>query len=104
MLRRRLPVVFLLLALSTIAIAAVKEEMVPMRDGIRLATNIMFPEGNGPWPVILTRTPYGKDAGQGDPTRREALYLNNGYVRIVQDCRGRSTERNEGLPGVLGRG
>src|SRR5262245_28037860 len=98
MLRRRLPlhVVFLalaLLALATVATGAtVKEEMVPMRDGVRLATNIIFPDGNGPWPVVLTRTPYGKDGAQnggGDPARREAIYLTNGYVRIVQDCRGR---------------
>jgi predicted acyl esterase len=88
MLRRRLPLVLSLLAFTTLAIAAeVKEEMVPMRDAVRLATNIMFPEGKGPWPVVLTRTPYGKDV-MSNP-QRESIYLNNGYVRIVQDCRGR---------------
>lgn len=46
-----------------------KEEMVEMRDGVKLATNVFVPEGPGPWPVALTRTPYGKDitgaAGKG---------------------------------------
>jgi len=36
-------------------------EMIPMRDGIKLATDLYFPkDGNGPFPVILMRTPYNK--------------------------------------------
>jgi len=31
--------------------------MVPMRDGVHLATDIRLPAGNGPWPVALVRTP-----------------------------------------------
>ena len=38
------------------------DEMVAMRDGVKLATSIFLPEGKGPWPVVLVRTPYGKDA------------------------------------------
>ena len=39
--------------------------MVPMRDGVRLATDVYLPSQNGrtlpgPWPVILERTPYGR--------------------------------------------
>ena len=34
--------------------------MVPMRDGIRLATDVYLPDGAGPFPVILERTPYGR--------------------------------------------
>ncbi len=33
---------------------------IPMRDGTQLAANIFRPQGDGPWPVILIRTPYGK--------------------------------------------
>jgi predicted acyl esterase len=63
--------------------------MVPMRDGVRLATNVFVPdEGDGPWPVVLSRTPYGK--GQAEKRELgEAQYTKNGYVRVVQDCRGR---------------
>ncbi len=32
--------------------------MVSMRDGVKLATDIYLPEGDGPWPAILMRTPY----------------------------------------------
>lgn len=61
--------------------------MVPMRDGIRLATSIYVPPGEGPWPVILTRTPYGKDLMYGPAAQKQ--YLENGYVRVVQDVRGK---------------
>ncbi len=67
------------------------EVMVPMRDGVKLATNIEKPDGEGPWPVILTRTPYGKDqrgANMG------GAFVAKGYVQIVQDCRGKF--RSEG--------
>ena len=35
--------------------------MIPVRDGVRLATDVHLPEGPGPFPVILERTPYGRD-------------------------------------------
>jgi uncharacterized protein len=38
-----------------------KDIMVPMRDGIRLATDARVPAGGGPAPVLLVRLPYGKD-------------------------------------------
>ena len=44
------------------------EAMAPMRDGIKLATSIFLPEGNGPWPAVLVRTPYGKDTQGGGAT------------------------------------
>ena len=31
---------------------------VPMRDGVNLSLDVYFPLGEGPWPVILIRTPY----------------------------------------------
>ena len=38
-----------------------RTKMVPMRDGVRLATDVHLPDGVGPFPVILERTPYGRD-------------------------------------------
>ena len=38
-----------------------KDIMVPMRDGVRLATDTWIPAGAGPFPVLLVRLPYGKD-------------------------------------------
>ncbi len=76
------------------------ETMVPCRDGVRLATDTYWPDGAGPWPVILERTPYGKreisrsEVTQADPTpmTRTALaayFTAHGYAVVFQDCRGR---------------
>ena len=35
-----------------------KEVMVPCKDGTKLMTHIYLPDGEGPWPVVCTRTPY----------------------------------------------
>ncbi len=61
------------------------ELMVPMRDGINLATNVYLPDGQGPWPVVLTRTPYNKNGAD----RSAATYNDAGYALVSQDVRGR---------------
>lgn len=59
---------------------------IPMRDGTNLSANIARPKEEGPYPVVLMRTPYGKpDKKNGDMKR----YAEAGYVMVVQDCRGR---------------
>ena len=72
--------------------------MVPMRDGVRLATDVYRPAIDGepiaePAPVILQRTIYDKS----NPTfARPAEYLcRRGYVAVVQDCRGRFSSEGE---------
>jgi len=61
------------------------EEMVAMRDDVRLNTRVFLPAGEGPWPVILTRTPYNQESY----ARRAARYTNEGYAFVSQDFRGR---------------
>ncbi len=57
--------------------------MLPMRDGVRLATDVYLPEGPGPFPVLLYRTPYNKNTDNpGGRARR-------GYAVVAQDTRGR---------------
>ncbi len=59
--------------------------MVPMRDGVRLATEIYLPDGGGPCPVVLARSVYGRGFGpQWGPA-----WLEKGIAFAVQDCRGR---------------
>ncbi|MFC2966693.1 CocE/NonD family hydrolase [Acidimangrovimonas pyrenivorans] len=63
--------------------------MVPMPDGIKLATDIYLPEdGPARKPAILVRLPYGKD---GYPEARHwvSLFTPHGYAVVVQDMRGR---------------
>jgi predicted acyl esterase len=69
-----------------------REQMVAMRDGVKLATNVYLPKkGEGPWPVILNRTPYNKEGGL---VLSHTRYTHADYVYVVQDCRGRF--RSEG--------
>ena len=81
-------------------VLAALEVMMPMRDGVRLATDVYFPariddpagRAEGLFPVLLVRTPYNKRA---DDTRMRAEYFTRrGYVVAIQDCRGRY--RSEG--------
>jgi predicted acyl esterase len=71
------------------------EHLVAMRDGVKLATDVYLPAGAGPWPVILMRTPYGKEMRAfGQP----AQWTTNGYAYVVQDCRGRFKSEGRYLP------
>lgn len=70
--------------------------MVPMADGVKLATDVYLPEGKGPWPVLMTRTPYSRASGGGAATRAVA----GGIVMVSQDMRGRFGSEGENLPFV----
>lgn len=74
--------------------------MVPMRDGVHLATDIYLPAGPGPFPVLLERTPYDKrGTNHGDLTAADLVprpkpeiarwFAEAGYAYVLQDCRGR---------------
>ena len=58
---------------------------VPTEGGVHLATDVYLPDGPGPFPVVLARTPYGR-AGHGGGA---ASYSDAGYAYVVQDCRGK---------------
>ncbi len=71
--------------------------MVPMRDGVRLATDIYHPAQDGQplegrHPVVLIRTPYGKGNGESSEGK---YFASHGYVVVIQDTRGRY--RSEGV-------
>lgn len=66
--------------------AVTRFAMVPMRDGVRLATNIFLPSDKGRYPVLLVRTPYGK-GGELSPQFRP--FVDHGYAFVIQDVRGR---------------
>ena len=69
--------------------------MVPMRDGVRLATDIYSPDtGAGPWPVILVRNSYNKTFSEWDGV--PDWYAQRGYVFIIQDIRSRYKSEGDG--------
>ena len=63
--------------------------MVPMRDGTRLAADIIRPDAPGRYPVLVTRGPYGKDSYIGNPDHSIWFFPSQGYVVVSQDCRAR---------------
>ncbi len=76
----------LAVALAAMVLTASAETlMAPMRDGVKLATDVYLPAGDGPWPVVLTRTPYNKKPYGG----RSAQYTDHGYAFVAQDVRGK---------------
>src|SRR5258707_2420582 len=78
-----------------------REVMIPMRDGVKLQTLILIPRGAHRAPILLTRTPYG---ATGRITKNRSAHLsalidstdvaddavvNGGYIRVMQDIRGK---------------
>jgi hypothetical protein len=80
-------------------VMTVRDVMVPMRDGVRLALNLHRPARGGvavpgKFPVILSRTPYDKNTE--DPF--VAYAVARGYVVVVQDVRGRYASEGRWVP------
>jgi len=78
-----------------------RDVMIPMRDGVKLHTVILVPNGAKGAPILLTRTPY---EATKLTTRRDSAHLGplldgydnavetiveGGYIRVVQDIRGK---------------
>lgn len=90
--------------------AILRDILVPMRDGVGLATDVYLPAvggraSTGAYPVILERTPYDKEApsrsertvAEPKPLSRAAVahyFVSRGYALVYQDCRG--THKSEG--------
>ncbi len=74
--------------------------MMPMRDGVRLATDIYRPKTNQPVPVIFSKTPYNFNSW-GDGEMRTGTYaaayeaVKRGYAYVVQNERGRFFSEGE---------
>jgi uncharacterized protein len=97
--------VLLLLAGAAVAPIVERDIAVPMRDGVVLRADVRRPGGGGPFPVLVYRTPYGKDGAQASYTTF-ARAVERGYAVVVQDVRGRYASagefdpyRNEGKDG-----
>jgi putative CocE/NonD family hydrolase len=84
--------------LSTAKYDVVEERnvMVPMRDGVKLATDIFRPKDEAKAPVIFIRTPYKKDMVELE----SRYFARRGYACAVQDCRGRFSSQGVWEPFV----
>ena len=70
-----------------------RDVMVPMRDGVRLHTEIYAPKNSTePLPFIFERTPYGLNDDEKGFTTKFGIYqelIPEGYIFVFQDIRGR---------------
>ena len=78
-----------------------REVMIPMRDGVKLHTVILIPRGAARAPMLLTRTPYDASAMTAinasphlaavlaDYDHPTDVVIEGGYIRVVQDIRGK---------------
>jgi len=77
-------------------VTALRDVMVPARDGIKLGTTVFLPARAGQavrsrFPAVVERTPYNKD---GASSAVIAYFVSRGYAVVIQDVRGRY--RSEG--------
>ncbi|WP_242182570.1 CocE/NonD family hydrolase [Sphingomonas sp. CARO-RG-8B-R24-01] len=75
-----------------------REAMIPMRDGTKLYTVIVYAKGLTNAPIVLTRTPYNAKgrANRTDSTSElstlplaDEMFVKGGYIRVYQDIRGK---------------
>jgi len=74
-----------------------REEMIPMRDGVKLHTVIFVPKGAHDLPMLLERTPYNAEvfSSHDSPHLRDTLWsanrewVDDGYIFVYQDIRGK---------------
>ena len=71
---------------------------VPMRDGVVLRADIYRPAGEGPWPVLVQRTPYDKSSPMNTMMLDVYKALLRGFIVVYQDTRGHFKSEGEWLP------
>src|SRR5262249_39009140 len=77
-----------------------QEQMVSMRDGVKLFTSIYTPKDQTrKYPILMTRTPYsvgpyGAEVYRNN-LRPSSLFLKEGYIFVYQDVRGRVMSEGE---------
>jgi len=67
-----------------------RHQLVPMRDGVGLSTDIYRPRGaTGPLPTVFIRTPYNFAALSGSELLYAVEAVKRGYALVIQNERGR---------------
>jgi len=83
-----------------VTLRVLSDVLIPTRDGVRLATDIYLPDGEGPFPALMERTPYDRrgtnhaDRSRADPIPKPKpdvarRFAEAGFAYVLQDCRGR---------------
>ena len=60
-----------------------------LSDGTILVSDHYYPLGEGPWPTLLMRQPYGRDIASTVVYAHPIWFARHGYHVVIQDVRGR---------------
>lgn len=69
-----------------------------LEDGTTLVSDHYFPPGEGPWPTLLMRQPYGRDIASTVVYAHPVWFARHGYHVAIQDVRGRGGSEGEFYP------
>ena len=64
------------------------DEYIKLKDGIKLISRIWLPRGQGPWPALLMRQPYGREIASTVTYAHPTWWASKGYMVVIQDVRG----------------
>ncbi len=70
----------------------------PLADGTTLVSDHYYPSGDGPWPTLLMRQPYGRDIASTVVYAHPVWFSRHGYHVVIQDVRGRGGSSGEFYP------
>ncbi|WP_024706623.1 CocE/NonD family hydrolase [Martelella sp. AD-3] len=77
-----------MLARNPTSAVSKRVEHLTLKDGVALAADVYRPPGEGDWPVLLMRQPYGKAIASTVVLAHPSWYARHGYLVVVQDVRG----------------
>ena len=69
-----------------------------LSDGTALVSDHYYPPGDGPWPTLFMRQPYGRDIASTVVYAHPAWFAGHGYHVAIQDVRGRGDSGGEFYP------
>ena len=69
-----------------------------LADGTTLVSDHYYPSGDGPWPTLLMRQPYGRDIASTVVYAHPVWFTRHGYHVVIQDVRGRGGSSGEFYP------
>lgn len=78
-----------LLVIGACSVRVAEDVAVEMRDGANLLTDIYLPPRGGPFPIILSRTPYGTKSDLAFQPALGNFFAENGIAFVAQNVRGR---------------
>jgi uncharacterized protein len=69
-----------------------------LSDDVVLVSDHYYPPGDGPWPALLMRQPYGRDIASTVVYAHPAWFARHGYHVVIQDVRGRGGSGGDFYP------